>query len=314
MRVPMLLLALSLLTACSSTVRTARKHLELGEREEARRLLESEIVTHPNNGRALLLRGVIAMQEEDFPTAHSCFDRAKARSLDLKREIEAQHQPTLEYLESIVWVEVRPTPSLFGLRMARFPSPIEANRILETEPSWIRFMLRTWNRNDETIAHYRESGDVKVLFDSPDMVYVELTGWAPAEHVRIRNRPPLSQDVNLQIERLNSINTTDGKILVFGEVTNRGRATANNVRAVITALSLGIDNLGYSTAVGDPMGTPPAQLMEYWSRNMIQASEETVPLRPDRLAPGETGIIVLIVTPRSKGALLRFQAEMTWER
>jgi hypothetical protein len=310
MRVPVLLVALSLLAACASNVRTARKLLEQGEREEARRVLEREIVAHPNNGQALLMRGLIAMLEEDFETAHSCFDRAKARSLDYRREVEARYEPMLNYLESIVWVQIRPTPSLFDIPILRLPSPIEAYRILETEPGWTRFSLKSWNPNNEAIAHYRETGDVKVLFDSPEMVYIELTGWAPSEHIRQRNRTPLSQNVNLQVERLESVNTKDGRILVFGEVTNRGRATADNVRAVITALSLEFDNFGFSPAVGDPMGAPPPQLLQYWMQNMVQASEETVPVSPDRLAPGETGIIVVYVKPRSKGTRMFFEAEM----
>ncbi len=310
--IPLLLMT----TTCASNVRIARKLLNEGRRGEARELLDQELTEHPDRGQALLLRGVIAMQEHDFIAAHDYFDRAGERSLDLRREIESTWGPMLEHLESIVWVEVCPEPSLFARRIAVLPGPIEADRIEDQLPGWTRFLLQLWHPNDEYMTQYRHSPCVEVLFETPEMLFVEFNAWANSDQVRLRDRQPLGQGVQLVIEYLNHVPTRDGKVLVFGEVTNRGTATAVNPRAVIQvlALNLGLDTMGYSTAMGDPMGAMPPAVQEYLMRNMVVSSTATVPVRPNRLAPGETGVIVLTVESQGSASRMFFNAQMEWDR
>ncbi len=301
-------------TSCTaSAIKLAQTCLSEGNVIQAKRILHIEIEEKPDSGRALMLLGIIAMEEEDFKLAHTYFDKAKACSYNITLEVESRYEPLLEYLESIDWVHIRTAPSAMGLHIVRFPGPLIVEDIEEVQDEWAKICYRSWMPNDENVDHYKQLFIIDVLFETPEMAYVEIKGWAPKEKIQHKEYLPVQQGVHLEIDLLDSVPTKDGgKVLVFGTVTNRGSITALNPRAIITAMSLnfGLGMMGYSTSVDDPMGAPPPMVLDYLSRNFINVGEATVPIQPRNLGPGQTGIIVLTIEVENPQSYLSFRAEL----
>jgi hypothetical protein len=89
---------------------------------------------------------------------------------------------------------------------------------------------------------------------------------------------------------------------------------ADYPRAVVTAMYINLDTdmMGYSGSINDPLGPMPEMVWEYLARNLIDTGQAVVPIRPQRLRPGETGILVLTIEVPHPEVWLTFGTEMQW--
>ena len=305
---PLPLLILLILVGCgASAVQIAQQHMREGNLDTAYAVLDSTVAIQPENGEALMLLAVVEMRQERFEEAHQHLEQAKKVSPLLTSQIENRIEPALAELESIVWVEFYVEPSVLARRVARFPGPMDVHLIEERQGPWTRACVRRWLPNDEIIQQYRHGPLINVLFEMPEMAYVEFRAWTGSDLVHQRAIAPTEQGVALKVDELNWVAGEKEKTaLVFGMVTNYGTITARDplIRLEIIQLDYHVDNMGFSFAAGDPMGPPTPAALEYLMRQSLDLGYANVPLRPEILRPGESGIIVMTMELLSADVLL----------
>jgi len=300
-----------LLTSCGSSVMLTAKHHYLGGRvDEARQVLEEAIAEDPEDGKACLFLALMEMEEDKLESARERLEYVSGLSDKYRETVEQYYYPVLEEYESIVWVELRPEPRASSERLTRFVGPLNPTRRVQTVGDWEQVTIRLWYPNDDTITRYRDTQVIRVLYETPEMVYADLTGWTEKGGVIDPVSFTPRQGANLALISLNYCPTEDeNTVLVYGVVINDGTVTVREPVAQVHALYIDLNSEMMVSVPGAQFTGPILRALNMTMMPRMDRGEAVVPIRPQELQPGQRGIIVLTVEIPDPNVMLLLDAD-----
>jgi hypothetical protein len=275
---------------------TAKQHYLHGRTAEARQILEETIAEDPRDGKACLFLALIEMEQDDCESARRRLEYVSGLSEKYRETVEQYYLPILEEYESIMWAELRPEPSPSAEVLYRFIGPIMPDQVLQISGDWALITIRTWVPNDDRIDRYRDGQLFRVLYETPEMVYSDITCWT-ARGVVIEHIPYIpTQGVHMALLSLDYCQTDEEDIvLVYGVVLNDGTETIREAQALIEVIYVDLLSEMMISNPGSGFTSPIFSALDMTMMPRMDRGEAVVPIRPQELQPGRRGIIVLTV-------------------
>jgi len=299
------------LASCGSSVMlTAKQHYIGGRPDEARQVLEEAIAEDPQDGKACLFLALIEMEQDDCEGARERLEYVSGLSEEYRETVEQYYLPILEEYESIMWVEVRPEPRTSSESLYRFVAPLAPYRKLQTVGDWTQVTIRHWFPNDDRIDRYRNSEIVRILYETPEMVYADITGWADRGMVIDPVSFTPRQGANLLLISLDYCPTeVENVVQVYGIVINDGTVTVREPVAQVHAIYVDLNSEMMVSLPGARFTDPILRALDMTMMPRMDRGEAVVPIRPQELQPGQHGIIVLTVEIPDPNVMLLLDAD-----
>jgi len=294
---------------------TAKQHYLHGRTDEARQILEDAIAEDPEDGKACLFLALIEMEQGECESARRRLEYVSGLSDEYRETVEEYYLLLLEEYEAIVWAELRPEPIPAAGVLYRFTGPIMTAQVLQSRGDWTQFTLRTWVPNDERVERYRDTPVIRVLYETPEMVYADLICWTARDMVVDHNPFRTRQGIHLSLVSLNYCPTADDDVvLVYGIVLNDGTEVVREPQALVNVIYVDLLSEMLVAQRSSGFSDPIFRALDMTMMPRMDMGQAMVPIRPRELQPGRRGIIVLTVEVPDPDLFLILEAEFSVPR